>query len=441
MAISLACADATAQAASFTSAPLIIVIRGLRGQQIVQIPDVFTSIREFLKLESSGGILLMGAAALALVVANSPLQAYYAQLLRLPGAIRLGPLDITKPLILWVNDGLMAIFFCLVGLEVKRELREGELSSLRKVSLPALGALGGMIAPALIYWWLNAGDAQAIHGWAIPTTTDIAFALGVLMLLGRRVPSGLKVFLVSLAIFDDLAAILIIAIFYSHGLSLTALAIAGACLILLLLLNLRGVVSIVPYLLIGMVMWIAVLKSGVHATLAGIVLALFIPIKNPRRPEHSPLRELEHDLHPSVAYVILPLFAFVNAGVNLKAASALLIHPVPLGIVFGLFLGKQLGVFAICWLSVRLGLTKLPESVGFRELYGVALLCGVGFTMSLFISTLAFHGMNADYIGADRLAILIGSLLSGVSGYLWLGFTLPRTGDRTGQAQWPAPGR
>lgn len=389
------------------------------------IPDVFASIRDFLKLESSSGILLVGAGILALIVANSPLHVYYSQLLYLPGAIRVGPLEIMKPLILWVNDGLMAVFFCLVGLELKREIREGELSDFRQASLPALGALGGMILPAIIYLGFNAGSPRAIMGWAIPTTTDIAFALGVLMLLGRRVPNGLKVFLVSLAIFDDLAAIVIIAIFYSHGLSIEALAVAGGCLILLALLNLRGVVSIVPYLLIGLVMWIAVVKSGVHATLAGVVLALFIPLRNPQRPEHSPLRELENDLHPSVAYAILPLFAFVNAGVNLRSAGALLIHPVPLGIVLGLFIGKQVGVFSICWLSVKLGLARLPKSVHFRELYGVALLCGVGFTMSLFVSTLAFQGTNADYLGADRLAILTGSLLSGLAGYLWLRFTLP----------------
>lgn len=389
-------------------------------------PDVLAPIREFLKLESAGGILLLGAAVLALICANTPLDVYYGELIRLPVAIRIGPLEIAKPLLLWINDGLMAVFFFLVGLELKRELREGELSEWRKAVLPAIGALGGMAVPALLYLAINAGGTEALRGWAIPTATDIAFALGILGLLGRRVPTGLKVFLVSLAIFDDVAAILIIAFFYTAELSVIALAVAGACLILLFALNRRGVASVVPYVFIGLIMWVAVLKSGVHATLAGVVLALFIPLRDAGDSRHSPLRVLEHELHPSVAYAILPLFAFANAGVNLGAVGGSLFHPVPLGIAAGLFVGKQLGVFGACWFAIKLGLAKLPENTRWSELYGAALLCGVGFTMSLFIAALAFEGGAVDYLGFDRLGILAGSLLSGVAGYAWLRLALRR---------------
>lgn len=389
--------------------------------------DMLTPIRGFLKLESSSGILLVGAAILALIFANTPLDRFYGELLRTPVAIRVGPLEIAKPLLLWINDGLMAVFFFLVGLELKREICEGELSEWRKVVLPAIGAVGGMAVPALLYVAFNLGNADALRGWAIPAATDIAFALGILGLIGSRVPTGLKVFLVSLAIFDDVAAILVIAFFYTNDLSGIALAVGGVCLIVLFLLNRRGVVSIVPYLFVGLVMWVAVLKSGVHATLAGVLLALFIPLGNRSDPERSPLRELEHDLHPSVAYVILPLFAFANAGVNLGAVGASVLHPVPLGIATGLFVGKQLGVFGACWLAIRFGLAKLPAGVGWRDLYGAALLCGVGFTMSLFIATLAFEGGGgSEYLGMDRLGILTGSLLSGVAGYLWLRASLRR---------------
>jgi len=391
----------------------------------MQMPDVLAPIREFLKLESAGGILLLVAAALALVFANTPLDHYYAELVRMPVAIRVGPLEIAKPLLLWINDGLMTAFFFLVGLELKREMLEGELSEWRKAVLPAIGAVGGMAVPAILYIAFNAGDAEALKGWAIPAATDIAFALGILGLLGSRVPTGLKVFLVSLAIFDDIAAILIIAFFYTGDLSVTALAVGGGCLIVLFLLNRRGVVSVVPYLFTGLVMWVAVLKSGVHATLAGVLLALFIPLRDRADPDHSPLRELEHDLHPSVAFVILPLFAFANAGVNFSAMGGSVLHPVPLGIAAGLFFGKQLGVFAVCWLAIKAGLAKLPEGANWASLYGVALLCGVGFTMSLFIATLAFEEGAAAYLGVDRLGILAGSLLSGVTGYLWLRIALP----------------
>ena len=388
--------------------------------------DMLAPIREFLKLESAGGILLVGAAVLALIFANTPLDRFYEELTRIPVAIRVGPLEIAKPLLLWINDGLMAVFFFLVGLELKREILEGELSEWRKVVLPAIGAVGGMAVPALLYIVFNSGTPEALRGWAIPAATDIAFALGILGLLGSRVPTGLKVFLVSLAIFDDVAAILVIAFFYTNELSVVALAIGGACLLVLFLFNRRGVVSIVPYVLVGLVMWVAVLKSGVHATLAGVLLALFIPLRDRSDAERSPLRELEHDLHPSVAYVILPLFAFANAGVDLGAVGASVLHPVPLGIAAGLFIGKQVGVFGTCWLAIRFGLAKLPAGVGWRDLYGAALLCGVGFTMSLFIATLAFEGGAVEYLGMDRLGILAGSLLSGVAGYLWLRVSLRR---------------
>ncbi len=388
--------------------------------------DMLTPIRRFLKLESSGGILLLGAAILALVFANTPLNRLYEELIGTPVSIRVGPLEIAKPLLLWINDGLMAVFFFLVGLELKREILEGELCGWRKVALPAIGALGGMAVPALLYIAINSGNAVALRGWAIPAATDIAFALGILALLGSRVPTGLKVFLVLIAIFDDVAAILIIAFFYTDELSLVALAVGGACLIALFVLNRRRVVSVVPYIFIGLVMWVAMLKSGVHATLAGVLLALFIPLRDRADPERSPLRELEHDLHPSVAYVILPLFAFVNAGVNLGAVGSSVLHPVPLGIATGLFIGKQLGVFGACWLAIKFGLAKLPAGVGWRELYGAALLCGIGFTMSLFISTLAFEEGAAEYLGVDRLGILTGSLLSAFAGYFWLRVSLRR---------------
>jgi NhaA family Na+:H+ antiporter len=383
------------------------------------------SIREFLRKESAGGVLLVAASIVALVAANSPLSDVYDALLGVPVEIRIGAFEIAKPLLLWINDGLMAVFFFLVGLELKREFVEGELSDRHKISLPALGAVGGMALPAGIYLLINAGDPQAASGWAIPAATDIAFALGILALLGSRVPSQLKIFLVSLAIFDDMGAILIIALFYTSDLSLSALAAAAACLAVLALLNRRGVTALSPYLLVGLVMWASVLKSGVHATLAGVLLAFFIPIRDDVDTGRSPLRDLEHDLHGSVAFVILPLFAFANAGVSLQGLTlAQLSAPVPLGIATGLFVGKQIGVFGLCWLGIRLGIARLPEQVGWAQLYGASILCGVGFTMSLFIGSLAFEDAASPYLYQDRLGIIIGSLLSAVVGYLWLRVTL-----------------
>ena len=387
------------------------------------------TIRNFLKMESAGGIVLMSAAALAMIVANSPLSGYYDLLLAVPVELRVGALQIAKPLILWVNDGLMAIFFFLIGLELKREVIEGELSRSANVLLPALGALGGILVPVAIYVWINKGDAAGMHGWAIPAATDIAFALGILMLLGSRVPVSLKIFLVSLAIFDDIGAIVIIALFYAVNLSALALTIAGACLALLTLMAWRRVSSISPYVLVGVVMWIAVLKSGVHATLAGVALAAFIPIRDADDPSHSPLRELEHDLHTVVAFGVLPLFAFVNAGVSFAGVGVSdLLHPVPLGIAAGLFIGKQLGVFAFCAIGIKLGLARLPEGAGWAGLYGVSILAGVGFTMSLFIGGLAFENveLDLDIIFDERLGIILGSLLSGIVGFLVLYKVLPK---------------
>jgi len=386
---------------------------------------MISSIRDFLKQESAGGILLVVASVFALLFANSPLSGLYANLLNIPVEIRFGAFEIAKPLLLWINDGLMAVFFFLVGLELKREFVEGELSDLQKISLPALGAIGGMVVPSGIYLLLNAGDPQAVSGWAIPAATDIAFALGILALLGDRVPTQLKIFLVSLAIFDDMGAIIIIALFYTSGLSLTALAIAGGCILLLALLNRRGSMRLSLYLIVGLVMWASVLKSGVHATLAGVILAFFIPIREDPKTGRSPLRDMEQDLHGSVAFLILPLFAFANAGVSLQGLSvSALTAPVPLGIAAGLFIGKQLGVFGLCWLGIKLGIAKLPQQVNWSQLYGVAILCGVGFTMSLFIGSLAFEDADSPYLYQDRLGIISGSLLSATFGYLWLHRTL-----------------
>jgi NhaA family Na+:H+ antiporter len=306
---------------------------------------------------------------------------------------------------------------------VKREFLVGELSDMSRVVLPVIAAIGGMAVPAIIYVAINWGDTNALKGWAIPSATDIAFALGVLALLGSRIPQALKLFLVTLAIIDDLGAIVIIAIFYTADLSLSSLLVAMSAIAVLFVLNRKGVLSLVPYLLVSLVLWAAVLKSGVHATLAGVVAAFFIPFKKEPGESQTQLERLEHDLHPSVAYGILPLFAFANAGIAFAGISVdSVLHPVPLGIAAGLFVGKQLGVFVFSWVAVKLGFARLPEAVGWLQLYGVALLCGIGFTMSLFIGSLAFEQGGPDYIVDDRLGILLGSLISGVLGYLVLRF-------------------
>lgn len=388
---------------------------------------ILNAWRDFVRLEASSGILLVLAAVGAMIVANSPLSGLYDALIGLRVELRVGTFEIAKPLLLWINDGLMAVFFLLVGLELKRELLEGEISSAREAALPAFGAIGGMLLPALIYVAINRGDAVALQGWAIPAATDIAFALAVLVLLGKRVPASLRVLLVSIAIFDDVGAIAIIALFYTSDLSVTALVVAAACLPVLFILNRGGVREKAPYLLVGAIMWAAVLKSGVHATLAGVLLAMFIPLKADEEGR-SPLLELEHDLHTAVAFAVLPLFAFANAGIPLAGITLdYLLHPVPLGILAGLFVGKQLGVLLFCWLGVTLGVARRPPELRWSHIYGAGLLCGIGFTMSLFMASLAFEETNVNLLFDERLGIIIGSLLSAAAGYALLRGTLPRT--------------
>ncbi|PIP02968.1 MAG: Na+/H+ antiporter NhaA [Zetaproteobacteria bacterium CG12_big_fil_rev_8_21_14_0_65_54_13] len=382
---------------------------------------MFSTVNSFFRLEAASGILLIFAALFAVVLANSPLSHYYDLLLDTPVEVRVGALQIAKPLLLWINDGLMAVFFFIVGLELKREVCEGELASMQAIALPAFGALGGMIVPAGIYILMNTQDPVALQGWAIPTATDIAFALAILTLLGKRVPLALKTFLVSLAIFDDIGAIIIIAVFYTSNISALSLIVGATCLAALALLNRMNVYSLTPYLLVGLIMWVAVLKSGVHATLAGVLLALFIPLARDPQRDRSPLKDLERDLHGVVAFVILPLFAFFNSGLNVTdVGTEQLLHPATIGVALGLFIGKQLGVFTFAWLAVKVGLARLPGSVNWRHIYGVALLCGIGFTMSLFIGSLAFEGRGDNLLFDERLGIIAASTLSAVCGYLWL---------------------
>jgi NhaA family Na+:H+ antiporter len=376
---------------------------------------LYQSLREFLRLEASAGIVLGAAAALALIVSNSGLAHLYDLFLELPVEVRFGAFYIGKPLLLWINDGLMAIFFLLVGLEIKRELLEGELSTIGQALLPALAAVGGMAVPALTYVLFNLEDPLALRGWAIPAATDIAFALGVLSLLGARVPVALKVFLLALAIFDDLGAIVVIAVFYTANLSLASLLLAAAVLVVMLALNRLGVTRTAPYALLGIVLWICVLKSGVHATLAGVVMAVAIPMRG--ADGRSPLQDLEHALHPWIAFLVVPLFGFANAGVSFAGMTIdAVTNGVTLGIAAGLFVGKQIGVFATVYGCVRLGIARLPEGVGWLGLYGAAVLSGIGFTMSLFLGTLAWE--TADYAAPLRLGVLAGSLASGIVGYV-----------------------
>lgn len=375
------------------------------------------TIESFLKRESASGIILMFTAVLAMFFANSPWASWYNLLLDVPVVVAVGSFEIAKPLLLWINDGLMALFFFLVGLELKREFLEGNLSKPGQVTLPAIGAIGGMMMPALIYAALNYDNPGAISGWAIPTATDIAFALGILAIIGSKVPLQLKVFLTSLAIFDDLGAIIIIALFYTEQLSMLSLVVAASMISLLFFLNRQNVTSTSPYIFIGLILWVAVLKSGVHATLAGVILAFFIPIKG-KGDDPSPLKSLEHNLHSTVAFIVLPIFALANAGISfIDIGVAQVMSPVPLGIILGLFLGKQLGVFGFCFIAIKLGFSKLPDNVNWKLLYGVALLCGVGFTMSLFIGSLAFEQSTDSPLFQDRLGIVIGSLISGILGY------------------------
>lgn len=381
---------------------------------------------EFIHSQSAGGIVLALAALLALGISNSPWRGWYEHLLLIPGELRVGTdwLVLSKPLVVWVNDLWMAVFFFLVGLEIKRELLEGELASRSQAMLPAGAALGGMMVPALIYSAINWGDATALRGWAIPAATDIAFALGILVLLGKRVPVSLKVFLTAVAIMDDLGAIVIIAFFYTAQVSVTMLLAAGAGIAVLFALNRARVMNLGLYVLVGLVVWLFVLKSGVHATLAGVVTALAIPLSNrPKKgeKEYSPLKTAEHALHPWVAFLVLPVFAFVNAGVSLQGVSfATLLQTVPLGITAGLLLGKAMGVFGAAWLMIRFTKARLPDQASWMQFFGICVLCGVGFTMSLFIGGLAFAGQGAAFETQLKLGVLTGSLLSGVLGSLIL---------------------
>jgi len=369
-------------------------------------------LREFLDGEAAGGIILMVAAALALIVANSPLSATYFNILH----AYLGPLSVSH----WINDGLMAVFFLLVGLEIKREMLDGQLSTWPRRVLPGVAAAGGMVVPALVYVAVNRNNQAALSGWAIPTATDIAFALGVLSLLGKRVPASLKVFLTALAIIDDLGAVIIIAIFYTSGLSLAYLAAAFAVIAVLIVLNRMRVMNLLPYLVLGAVLWVLVLKSGVHATLAGVALALTIPLERSpgigRDAEHSPLHRLEHGLHKLVPFIVIPIFGFANAGVSLGGLSAAaLIEPLTLGVAAGLVLGKLVGVFGSSAIAIRLGLADLPAHAGWLHMLGISLLCGIGFTMSLFIGLLAFAS-DAALQDAVKVGILVGSLVAALVG-------------------------
>lgn len=374
-------------------------------------------IRDFFKMESAGGILLVIAAAIAMVIANSAMGEGYQAFLH----TYVFGMSVSH----WINDGLMAVFFLLIGLEVKRELLEGALKSRETAIFPAIAAVGGMLAPALIYVAFNFNDPAAIQGWAIPAATDIAFALGIMALLGKRVPVSLKVFLLALAIIDDLGVVVIIALFYSSDLSTIALTIGFIMTGVLFMLNAKHVTKLSIYLVAGLILWIAVLKSGVHATLAGVVIGFAIPLKG-NKGEHSPLKHLEHALHPYVAFAILPVFAFANAGISLQGVSlAGLTSMLPLGVALGLFLGKPLGIFSFSWAAVKLGVAKLPEGINFKHIFAVSVLCGIGFTMSIFISSLAFGQVNEAYDTYARLGILMGSTTAALLGYSLLRLSLP----------------
>ncbi len=377
-----------------------------------------------LSSEALSGILLLATAILALIAANGPWSQLYDGLLDVPLSITIGSLGLEKPLLLWINDGLMAIFFLMIGLEVRREMTDGSLATWSQRSLPFAAALGGMIVPAAFFVAVNYGDPVALDGWAVPVATDIAFALGILALAGPRVPGTLKIFLLALAIFDDLGAIVIIALFYSRDLSTTSLGLAGATVLVLVVMNRLGVKNLVAYTLVGLALWVFVLKSGVHATLAGVVLALAIPY----RGKASPAFTLEKALHTWVSFLILPVFAFANAGIDLSGLKlADLGEPVTLGVILGLVAGKQIGIFGFSWLAAATGLCRRPEGASWLQLYGVAALCGVGFTMSLFISSLAFeHLPQPELLTANRLGILVGSGIAGLLGFILLRLAPPR---------------
>ncbi len=391
------------------------------------VTTVKAALQEFIKQETSAGIVLFIAAVAAMIAVNSAFNPIYLAFLNIPVEVQFGALEIAKPLSLWINDGLMAIFFFLVGLEVKREIVEGQLSSIQQASLPAIAAVGGMAIPAAIFVWINIDMPQNLNGWAIPAATDIAFALGVLALLGKHAPLSLKILLLAIAIIDDIGAIIIIALFYTADVSTISLVLAAVGTIVLFTMNRLGVVRIASYVLVGTFLWICVLKSGVHATLAGVVAALAIPLS--AKDGTSPLKHLEHILHPWTAFLVLPIFAFANAGVSLAGIQVSdLMAPLALGVAAGLVLGKQIGVFGFMFLATKLGLVQRPQGVSWVQLYGLACLTGIGFTMSLFIGNLAF--VDPEQIETVKLGVISGSLISGVLGYCLLRFA-PKHGYET----------
>jgi len=384
------------------------------------------ALRQFMRYEASAGALLFIATAFALIMSNTSLHGWYEHLLALRFAFHVGDWSLAKPLLLWVNDGLMALFFLLVGLEMKREMLQGELNSLKRAALPGIAALGGMLLPALVYLALNYHHPVLRVGWAIPAATDIAFSLAVLMVLGKRLPPNIKVFLTAVAIFDDIGVIVIIALFYTAKLSTDMLLLALLCLVVLVVLNRFKVRHAAPYALIGLLLWLCVLKSGVHATLAGVALAWAIPLES--KEEHPPLERWESNLHPWVAYVILPIFAFMNAGVRLEhLVISDLLHPVTLGCALGLLLGKPLGIWGFSMSSVRSGIAKLPKGVSGRGVFGMSLIAGIGFTMSLFVGSLAFFGKQDGLFTRVQLGVFVGSLLAGCLGYVCLRFGKKRS--------------
>ncbi|MGZ9109328.1 MAG: Na+/H+ antiporter NhaA [Micavibrio sp.] len=380
---------------------------------------------DFFRLQAAGGIILIIASALALIIANSPLYDVHHYILE-EVKFRIGfattggyDVELNKSILLWINDGLMAVFFFLIGLEIKREVVDGELSSRDRALLPMLAAIGGMIIPAAVFWMINQGHPANLNGWAISSATDIAFAICIIALVGSRVPVSLKILLMAIAVIDDLGAILIIAVFYNHGFHAEPLIFAGIALLGLFLLNRRGVGAIIPYLLLGLVLWVAVLQSGIHATLAGVITALFIPLRDRHNPKHSPVKHLEHRLHPWVAFAVLPIFGFANAGVPFAGMTLdSLTDPLTLGITLGLLLGKPLGIFTVLFLAIKFRLSPMPQGANYIQLFGLSVLCGIGFTMSLFIGGLAFTG--DDYQAAIRLGVLMGSLAAALIGYMIL---------------------
>lgn len=393
---------------------LIFCYLFLEGVCVVQL------IQRFLKLESAGGILLLFSAAVAMLLANSPLSSQYNDFLNLPVSLQIGSFSINKTLIHWINDGFMAVFFVLVGMEVKKELFEGALSSYQQAIFPAIAAVGGMIVPALVYWFIAKQDPSLANGWAIPMATDIAFALGIMALLSKQVPLPLKIFLLALAIIDDLGAIVVIALFFSHELSVQALIFSGISILTLVLLNRFRVSALCAYMVIGVILWASVLKSGVHATLAGVIIGFCIPLKG--KKGERPLHDFEHILAPWSSFVILPLFAFANAGVSFDGIDVSMISsPLLLAIACGLIIGKPVGVFGFSYISVKLGLAKLPDGINFKQIFAVAVLCGIGFTMSMFLASLAFDADAGESVNTlSRLGILLGSTISATLGYLFL---------------------